>query len=62
MIVDVIKQIKESMTIKKTKYFFILNPSSKGGKSKKLIERLFHLLKNTDIEYQYAFTSNLNDA
>ncbi|MCK5075580.1 MAG: diacylglycerol kinase, partial [Calditrichia bacterium] len=50
------------MPQQKLKYFFILNPGSKGGKSKKLITNLFSILNELKIDYEYAFTKNLNDA
>ncbi len=44
------------------KYFFILNPGSKGGTSKKLFERIFKLLDSAKVDYEYKITHSLGDA
>lgn len=44
------------------KYFLILNPGSHSGKSKKRFSRIFTLLNNAGIQYDYKITSTLEDA
>lgn len=44
------------------KYFLIMNPGSKGGKSKKMFELFFDLLNKKNIEYEYKITTTLTDA
>ncbi len=44
------------------KCFFILNPGSKGGASKKLFERIFKLLDKAKVDYKYKITVSLGDA
>jgi len=40
------------------RYFLIMNPSSKGGKSRKLFNRIFEALDNRKIEYSYEITNS----
>lgn len=44
------------------KYFFIMNPGSKGGKSRKSFEKLFHHLERENIQYDHKITKDLSDA
>jgi diacylglycerol kinase family enzyme len=44
------------------KYFFVLNPGSRGGKSKTCFRRVFSLFNQLHLDYDYGFTENLNDA
>ncbi|TYQ14567.1 UNVERIFIED_CONTAM: diacylglycerol kinase family enzyme [Acetivibrio alkalicellulosi] len=44
------------------KYFFILNPGSKGGTSKKTFKKIFDLLNKASINYEYKITNSLEDA
>ncbi|MDQ2087526.1 diacylglycerol kinase family protein [Herbivorax sp. ANBcel31] len=42
--------------------FFILNPGSKGGTSKKTFKKIFDLLDKSSINYHYKITNSLEDA
>jgi diacylglycerol kinase family enzyme len=42
--------------------FLIMNPGSRGGKSRKIFDTIFCLLKKRDVNYQYKITTSLNDA
>jgi len=42
--------------------FFVLNPGSKGGTSKKLFDRIFELLDKEKVSYDYKITNSLEDA
>ncbi len=42
--------------------FLVMNPGSRGGKSKKLFCKIFSLLENIGIKYDYEYTSSLPDA
>jgi diacylglycerol kinase (ATP) len=44
------------------KYFLILNPGSKGGKSKKKFNKIFEALHKAKIDYDYKITYELEDA
>jgi len=44
------------------KYFFVLNPGSRGGKSKTCFHRVFAFLNQLQLDYAYGLTDNLNDA
>ncbi|MFT5871795.1 MAG: diacylglycerol kinase family enzyme [Clostridium sp.] len=44
------------------KYFFIMNPGSKSGKSKKLFKKIFGILEEKKLNYQYEITEKLSDA
>ncbi|HAN09672.1 MAG TPA: diacylglycerol kinase [Clostridiales bacterium] len=44
------------------KYFFIMNPGSKSGKSKKKFRTIFKLLDKYNIEYSFKYTKSLDDA
>lgn len=44
------------------KYFFILNPASRGGKSQSSFDIIFDYLKKKQIEYEFKETSTLQDA
>lgn len=44
------------------KYFFIMNPGSKSGKSKKLFGNIFRILEARKLNYQYEITGSLSDA
>lgn len=43
-------------------YFFIMNPGSHGGGSRKRFNRIFNLLDEAGINYKYDTTNNLEDA
>ncbi len=43
-------------------YFFIMNPGSHGGKSRKSFNRIFNLLDKDSINYKYVITNKLEDA
>lgn len=44
------------------KYFFIMNPGSKSGKSRRNFERIFRFLDANKIDYDYKITESLHDA
>ncbi len=44
------------------KYFLIMNPGSKGGKSKKSFEKIFNTFSKENIDYEYKYTTELEDA
>lgn len=44
------------------KYFFIMNPGSKGGNSRKKIQRIMKILGNSNINYEYKITRSIEDA
>ncbi|WP_291634764.1 diacylglycerol kinase family protein, partial [Clostridium sp.] len=44
------------------KYFFIMNPGSKSGKSKKLFKKIFGILDEKKLNYHYEITAKLSDA
>ncbi len=44
------------------KYFFILNPGSKGGKNSQIFNTIFKLLDKEGIKYDYRITKSLDDA
>lgn len=44
------------------RYFFILNPGSKGGKSGKKFNKIFQLLDKNKIDYEFKATNSLEDA
>ncbi|MCF8371386.1 MAG: hypothetical protein K9H64_07175 [Bacteroidales bacterium] len=44
------------------RYFLILNPGSKGGKSRKSFERIFDAFKKADLAFDYKMTESLDDA
>lgn len=44
------------------KYFLIMNPKARGGKSQKLFDLIFTLLNNANIVYDYRITSSIVDA
>ncbi|NLD47663.1 MAG: diacylglycerol kinase [Clostridiaceae bacterium] len=44
------------------KYFLILNPGSKSGKSRKRFQQIFDIMNNLNLEYDYGTTSSLEDA
>jgi len=44
------------------RYFFIMNPASKGGKSKIVIKHILRILKNRDLDFSHKLTSSLDDA
>ena len=44
------------------KYFLIMNPGSRSGKSKKLFRKIFNYLDEFDINYEYKITINLDSA
>ena len=44
------------------KYFLILNPGSKGGKSKKSFNKIFSAFNNAKINFDYKITQTLDDA
>lgn len=44
------------------KYFLIMNPKSKGGKSKKKFDRIFSLLNQAKVDYEYTFVYTLEEA
>lgn len=44
------------------RYFLIMNPGSKGGKSSKKFQRVFDILDKNNINYDYKITSSLEDA
>ncbi len=44
------------------KYFLIMNPGSKGGKSKKYFNKIFDAFNKAKIDYDYKYTTELEDA
>jgi len=44
------------------RYFFILNPASKGGESKIVIKHILRILKTRELDFSHKFTSSLDDA
>ena len=44
------------------KYFVIINPGSKNGKSKKNIDKIIYILQKNNIDFEYRITGELNDA
>ncbi len=44
------------------KYFLILNPGSKGGKSRKKFKTILDILEENNISYDYKITTTLEDA
>lgn len=44
------------------KYFLIMNPGSRDGKSKKNFDEIFSHLKEHKIDFSHAFTTSLDDA
>ncbi|AET67673.1 sphingosine/diacylglycerol kinase-like enzyme [Desulfosporosinus orientis DSM 765] len=44
------------------KYFFILNPGSGGGKSRRRFEEIFAFLQQHRLQYDYKLTTSLEDA
>ncbi|MCF8296361.1 MAG: hypothetical protein K9J13_02350 [Saprospiraceae bacterium] len=44
------------------RYFLILNPGSRGGKSKKSFDKIFDAFKDAKIDFDYKFTEKLEDA
>lgn len=44
------------------RYYFIMNPGSKGGNSGKRLEAIHGLLSRTGIDYDYCVTKSLADA
>lgn len=44
------------------KYFLIINPASKSGKSKNKIEKLLEILSAKNIEYKHIYTTSLESA
>jgi len=44
------------------KYFLIMNPGSRGGKSKKLFNTIFRYLEKRNIKYDFQITENLENA
>jgi diacylglycerol kinase family enzyme len=44
------------------KYFLIMNPGSKGGKSRKYFNRIFDAFNKANIDYDYKHTTELEDA
>ena len=44
------------------KVFLVLNPGSKGGRSKKKFEKIFGLLKSFGVDFDYKITEKLEDA
>ena len=44
------------------KYFLIMNPASGGGRSRKQIQRVLSLFDEQGVQYQYAFTTSLENA
>ncbi len=44
------------------KYFLIMNPGSRSGRSKKRFEKIFQLLTKYNIEYDFRYTKSLEDA
>ncbi|MGE4283702.1 MAG: diacylglycerol kinase family protein [Clostridia bacterium] len=44
------------------RYYLVLNPGSKGGKSRKTFERIFQLFHQNNIEFDYKITASLQDA
>ena len=44
------------------KYFLIMNPGSKGGKSKNNFNKIFEALTKAKIDYEYKYTNELGDA
>ncbi|HBV88839.1 diacylglycerol kinase family protein [Desulfosporosinus sp.] len=44
------------------RYFFILNPGSKGGKSKATFERIVSFLHQRGVNFDYRLTKDLDDA
>ncbi|MCO1602496.1 diacylglycerol/lipid kinase family protein [Desulfosporosinus nitroreducens] len=44
------------------RYLFILNPGSKGGKSKAKFEEIFAFLHNKQVKFDYKLTKTLEDA
>jgi diacylglycerol kinase family enzyme len=44
------------------KYFLIMNPGSKGGKSKKSFNKIFDAFNKAKIDYDYKYTTELEDA
>ncbi len=53
--------IREHST-KAMKYFLIMNPGSKGGKSKKSFNKIFDAFNKANIDYDYKYTNELEDA
>lgn len=43
------------------RYYFILNPGSRGGRSKKAFKRLFQLLDDSAINYEHAVSKNIDE-
>lgn len=44
------------------KYFFVLNPGSRSGKSRKVIDRLMKLLEVSGLNHEHEYTHSLTDA
>jgi diacylglycerol kinase family enzyme len=44
------------------RYFFILNPGSKAGSSRRLFDKIFNILDKAEIKYDYRITASLEDA
>ncbi|WHH59475.1 diacylglycerol kinase family protein [Petroclostridium sp. X23] len=44
------------------RYYLIMNPGSKGGKSKRLFKEIFHFLDSNNITYDYKITGSLEEA
>jgi diacylglycerol kinase family enzyme len=44
------------------KYFLVLNPGSKGGKSQKTFQKIFQLLMEAQINFDFGETKTLDDA
>ncbi len=53
--------IREHST-KVMKYFLIMNPGSKGGQSKKYFNKIFDAFNKAKIDYDYKYTTELEDA
>ncbi|HBX51211.1 MAG: hypothetical protein A2275_06975 [Bacteroidetes bacterium RIFOXYA12_FULL_35_11] len=45
-----------------TRYFLIINPGSKGGKSQNKIDKILTFFKEKNLQFEYAITKNLDDA
>ncbi|MBN2280802.1 MAG: diacylglycerol kinase [Candidatus Marinimicrobia bacterium] len=44
------------------KFFLVMNPGSRSGKSKKLFQKIFDFLENQAVDYDYKITSSLDSA
>jgi len=42
--------------------FLVMNPGSRGGRSRKLFQKIFQLLEKNKITFEYQITSSMEDA